>query len=375
MMLRPPRPAPWYRDQGVLSGLLLVSLITAFNLATSDQPSYQLIGGLAIVPLASAVLTEKLNRLLVIDVITIAAAIVAIEATDVGYDFAQWTRLGLIVFSSVYSYWAAYRRIRASERFVTLGEVARSAQRAIMRPDPPKVEGVDVEVRYLSAATQAQIGGDVYEAVDTPFGLRVLVADARGKGLEAVHSAAAVVGSFREWAQEEKELADLLCRLNGSARRELARDDFVTALVAQLDGLRLTFALSGHPPPVRFRGASAQRLQVPPSAPLSLFDDDELPIAGQIDLEPGDLILMYSDGLSEARDRNGAFFPFDAELSQLIASKPDAPMDELISDFLEVLREFVDSNLGDDMVLVAVRLAQTAAAPTVTTDDREVSVR
>jgi serine phosphatase RsbU (regulator of sigma subunit) len=321
-----------------------------------------LIGGLAIVPLASAVLAEKLGRLLVIDALTLVAAVVAIQATGAGYDVAQWTRLGLIVFASVYSYWAAYRRIKQSERFVSLGEVARSAQRAIMRPDPPTVDGVDVEVRYLSAARQAQIGGDVYEAVDTPFGLRVLVADARGKGLDAVRSAAAVVGSFREWAQEEKELADLLCRLNGSARRELPRDDFVTALVAQLDGLRLTFALSGHPAPVRFRGALAQSLQVPPTAPLSLFDDDELPIAGQIELEPGDLILMYSDGLSEARDAQGRFFPFDAELSRLLADNPDARLDVLISEFLEVLREFVNSNLGDDMVLVAVRLAEDDVA-------------
>jgi hypothetical protein len=355
-MLKPPTPAPWYRDPGLLTGLVLLMALTAFNVWTPHNSAYQLIGGLAIVPLAAAVLIHKLGRLVLIDVLTLGSAVLTIEVTAVRYDTAQRLRVGLILFSCIYALWAAHRRIRQNQRLVSLGEVARSAQRAIMRPDAPHSPGVHVQVRYLSAAMQAQIGGDAYEAVNTPFGLRVLVADAKGKGLDSVRSAATVVGSFREWAQEEQDLADLLCRLNGSAERDLESGDFVTALVAQLRGSTLSFALAGHPAPLRFRADRVESLQTPPAPPLALFRNDEVPMAGTVDLVAGDIIVMFSDGLSEARNAQGAFFPFDQVLSQLIASDPGAPLDHLIEALIDALRRFVDSRLGDDLVLVALQL-------------------
>jgi serine phosphatase RsbU (regulator of sigma subunit) len=342
--------------------LVLLGTLTAYNLITPHDSAYQLIGGLAIVPLASAVLVEKVGRLLLIDLLALGSAVLTIETTGVPYDTSQRARLGLILFGCVFGLWAANRRILQQRRLVTLGEVARSAQRAIMRPVAPQVPGVAVEVRYLSASRDALIGGDAYEAVETPFGLRVLVADAKGKGLDSVRSAATVVGSFREWAQEEVDLADLLCRMNGSAQRDLEDGDFVTALVAQLNHETITFTLAGHPAPLRFRGDGCEVLQTPPAPPLALFREAEAPISGKVGLGPGDVIVMFSDGLTEARDTSGAFFPLEDVLEGLVHRHPGGPLKTIVDELIAELRVFVQGELQDDLVLVALQLEPTHGA-------------
>ena len=143
-MLKPPTPAPWYRDAGLLSGLALLAILTGYNLSTQYSSAYQLIGGLAIVPLAAAVQIEKMNRLVLVDLLTVLSAFLTIEVTGVPYDTSQVVRLGLILFSCGFGIWSADRRLQQSRRLVTLGHVARSAQQAIMRPVPPHMPGMDV---------------------------------------------------------------------------------------------------------------------------------------------------------------------------------------------------------------------------------------
>ncbi|MFL6181069.1 MAG: PP2C family protein-serine/threonine phosphatase [Actinomycetes bacterium] len=345
-----------------------MAILTGYNLSTHHGAAYQLIGGLAIVPLAAAVLIEKINRLVLIDALTLVSAFLTIDVTGVPYDTSQFARLGLITFSCGFGLWSARRRIHQSRRLVTLGQVARSAQQAIMRPVPPDMPGMDVEVRYLSSALEAQVGGDAYDAVETPFGFRALVADAKGKGLEAVRSAALVVGSFRAWALDEPDLSSLLRRLDRLARRDLAQGDFVTALVAELNGATFSFATAGHPPPLRFRHGTILELRTPPSPPLTLFHSDEVPTVGQVEISAGDTILMFSDGLSEARNDDGEFFPFSQLLAGILTRHPEIGLAESIDKLIDELRIFVHGQLTDDLVLVAVRLEQSAQPATATSD-------
>ena len=132
----------------------------------------------------------------------------------------------------------------------------------------------------MSASTEANIGGDAYEALLTPFGLRVLVADARGKGLPAVLSSAVAVGAFREWAFVEEDLGDLICRMNASVGREVADVDFVTALVAEFCDDQLRYVAAGHPAPVLLRDGSARELEVHTVPPLSLIPGEHDPAGG-----------------------------------------------------------------------------------------------
>ncbi len=108
---------------------------------------------------------------------------------------------------------------------------------------PHRLGEVGIETLYLAAAEEARIGGDFYEAVDTPYGVRVLLGDVRGKGLPAVGVASAVTNSFREAAYDEPDLARLARHLDTSISRygevlaltsPEAAEGFATAVLAQI---------------------------------------------------------------------------------------------------------------------------------------------
>ncbi len=107
---------------------------------------------------------------------------------------------------------------------------------------------------YLAAAAEARVGGDLYEVTRTQFGIRLIVGDVRGKGLDAVEIAADVLGVFREVAHEVYTLAEVARRIDASlARRPAAPlEEFVTAVLAEIDPAAgsLTIYNCGHPPPL-----------------------------------------------------------------------------------------------------------------------------
>ena len=236
---------------------------------------------------------------------------------------------------------------------LALGEVAKTAQRAIMRMTPPDVDGVDAAVRYVSASTEANIGGDAYEALLTPFGLRVLVADARGKGLPAVLTSAVAVGAFREWAFVEPDLADLICRMDASVGREVHDADFVTALVAEFRNDTLRYVCAGHPSPILLRDGVARELPTDTVPPLSLIGD-VAPKITTTRMRRNDVVLMFSDGLTDSRNELGEFFGVSDALLRVAEHAVD--VEECADGVLGELRDFIKGDLEDDVALVALRI-------------------
>jgi serine phosphatase RsbU (regulator of sigma subunit) len=292
-----------------------------------------------------------------------------ILAKDLQWDFAQWTRLLLLLVTGIAAYFVAGVRIKERQELVTLSEVARLAQLAIIEPKPPQPLGVKVAVRYVSATEQALIGGDAYDAVETDYGLRVLVADARGKGMAAVRTASLALGQFRAWAHEVEDLGLLLTTLDRALSRDLDDADFVTALLAQLNGHQLTFTVAGHPPPLRCRNGHVEHLSISAIPPLGMIGNDIAPVIGHVTLMPGDTLMLYSDGLPEARDAKGNFYPLEDRVAQLIAPDlanldgADRGLDAEIDRMLLDLRDFVHGDLNDDLVIVALRLDADANQP------------
>lgn len=126
--------------------------------------------------------------------------------------------------------------------------------------------------RYISAADQAFIGGDLYEVVPSTTGVRVVVGDVRGKGLEAVRLAALVLGPFREAANVEDALADVARAVDRAVVGEISLEDFVTAVFVEFHaGGALEVVNCGHHPPLRVSAKSVEYL-IPPEAspPLGL---------------------------------------------------------------------------------------------------------
>lgn len=351
---------PWYRDHGVLAGFAFSAALLAFNLMNNSGLG-QVTGALCAAPVLAAGLVERRSRVVVVGVLATLSGLISSYVNHVPWDLSQGTRFVLIVVTTGLGYVVADSRVRQRQQLVTMREVARTAQRAIMRVEPPRVEGLEVAVRYISASQEALIGGDAYEAVSTGFGLRVLVADARGKGLPAVRSSALAVGAFREWAFVEPDLDTLILRLDESLSRDADPWDFVTALVAQLQGHRLQFAVAGHPPPLLIRDGSVRTLALQASPPLTLMDGQAQPPVGQVDLRLGDTVLLFTDGLVEARDSFGRFFPLEELLVEVVASADSA--EQMADELLERLRDFVEQDLGDDVACVWLHVPHPVSSP------------
>jgi serine phosphatase RsbU (regulator of sigma subunit) len=230
--------------------------------------------------------------------------------------------------------------------------IAETAQEALLRPVPRQAGPVRLAARYLSASSGARVGGDLYEVVTTPDCVRLLIGDAKGKGLPAVQSAAAVLGAFREVAYEEESLAAIVSRIEGSLARQLSDEQFVTAILAEVsaDGTKIELLSCGHPGPLLLSTRPPQFVgQEEGSLPLGLShlaDLRRIPVT--IPFEPGDALLFYTDGASEARNRAGDFFPL-AGCAAMRAPPDPATLADRLGD--ELIR-YVGRAPDDDVALL-----------------------
>lgn len=125
-------------------------------------------------------------------------------------------------------------------------------------------------VRYSAAAAEARIGGDLYALLPTPYGVRLIVGDVRGKGLPAVSTAALVLGVFQEAAYDEPDLLAVVARIERSLARNLGTDDFVTAVVAGYPQAgHLEVVNCGHAPPLLVRASGVSCRWIPPIPPAA----------------------------------------------------------------------------------------------------------
>ncbi|WP_308249922.1 PP2C family protein-serine/threonine phosphatase [Sphaerisporangium fuscum] len=256
---------------------------------------------------------------------------------------------------------ASHLRIRRERELANVRMVAEAAQRVLLRPVPRRAGDLRIALSYTSAAAEAQIGGDLYEVVTTPNGVRMLIGDVQGKGLGAVETAAWVLGAFREAAYDEAELARVGVRLENSLTRHLGTEQFVTAILAEVHDEEISLLNFGHPAPLLIRGEEKIRLaepemEMPPLGLVSLGPEMAKP--HRVPFGDGEQILLYTDGVIEARDHVGAFYPL-ADRANVLAGRddPQAALDELRSDLLA----HVGGPLGDDAAMLLVRRQARAA--------------
>ncbi|GAA2335133.1 serine/threonine-protein phosphatase [Streptomyces kunmingensis] len=231
-------------------------------------------------------------------------------------------------------------------------EVAQVAQGAIMRPMAARVGGIDVCTRHHCPLEPATVGGDVYDVVNTPYGTRVFIGDVRGHDLDAVQTAASVLAGFRDLAYVTPELTDIAVRLDALLAPELGPENFVTALFAEFAPGEVRIVNCGHPPPLR-TGRSPRLLgPVEPALPLGL---GTRPGSRRCWLQPGDRVLFYTDGLTEARDAEGAEFPLLEQCARSLSAV-------LPGDALNALYDAVTAHTGapllDDVALVLCQQAE-----------------
>lgn len=282
------------------------------------------------------------------------------------------------------SYLITGRRVRLTRELERLREVAVAAQRVLLRPLPRRIDSFAVAGDYLSASRGAQIGGDLYEVLATPYGVRVILGDVRGHGLSAVGTVAALLGCFREAAHDEAGLDGVLRRLDRALARhlrELARDEhpatglgepdapvaeeFATVLLLELrDDGDLLVLNCGHPWPYLIEAAPeplswAEPLTAAePMPPLGVLDTvSTRPSAHRTRLLPGQTLFLHTDGAQEARDASRAFFPLAGVLGTAARyATADGALDPgmLVSATRAALMEHVGGRLSDDVALLAL---------------------
>jgi GAF domain-containing protein/anti-sigma regulatory factor (Ser/Thr protein kinase) len=240
-----------------------------------------------------------------------------------------------------------------SSRLDAVTRVAEAAQRAILAPVPSRVGRVALSVRYVSAASEALIGGDVYEIVPRPGAVRLLIADVRGKGLDAVRKATVVLGEFRAAAADRDDLREVAQQIDARVMPYLDEEDFVTALLAEIhDDGTLRVACCGHPPALLAHDGTFVAVGAHDTVPLGL---GATPSVVTHTLVPGDRLLLYTDGILEARDGQREFVEFD----RLVASVASGPLDSVLDRVLQSLHDAVGSELGDDLALVVAEYLES----------------
>ncbi|RII17620.1 Phosphoserine phosphatase RsbU [Streptomyces sp. YIM 130001] len=250
---------------------------------------------------------------------------------------------------------AAVMRQRRESELASVRSIAEVAQRVLLRPVPRRAGHLRAAVSYTSAVAEARIGGDLYEVVASPGGVRVIVGDVQGKGLDAVETAALVLGAFREAAHDEADLPSVGARLERVADRELQGEKFVTAVLAEVrDGHFVTLLNYGHPAPVVIGPDGTARFAEPPryALPLGLgVHGTEAPEPYAVGFAPGEQLLLYTDGVSEARDANRSFYPLADRLDLLKDPDPEAALERLREDLVE----HVQGPLHDDAAMLLLR--------------------
>jgi len=287
----------------------------------------------------------------------VAAIIIAATASGDTHEVPVATIVAIVVMTAISAAATAFSGGQ-TEQIANVISVAETAQRAVLKPLPGPVE---LGVIYLAAAADAKVGGDLYDVTTTEHGIRLVMGDVRGKGLGAVEVAADVLGMYREVAHDVHTLGELARRLDaGLSRRWGEHEEFVTALFVEIDPEvgRLSIFNCGHPPPILISADGVTVLEVPaPAPPLGLLTlGDSSGAARTLAFKPTDQLLLYTDGVTEARDRRRSFYPLDERLHVLQAkAKDDGTGLDLLAAVRDDLLRHSGAPLEDDAALLLVR--------------------
>jgi len=248
---------------------------------------------------------------------------------------------------------AAARReaVRATER-----ELWETVQMGLLPSRLPVVRGLRLAARYRPAERALLVGGDFYDAMALPDGrLAVMVGDMAGHGAGAAAQAAGLRFGWRTLVGLNPNPAAVLAGLNAQMADPDQRAEglFASILYMLIDpGGSVSFAPGGHPPPVLLTATVCQPIEPIVGGPLlGVFDDAEWPVT-HTSLPPGGTIVLYTDGLIEARQGSDTF-GIERACAVLAAERRSA-LELRVARLIAAARRHEDQSLRDDVVIVAI---------------------
>ncbi|MGA5121153.1 PP2C family protein-serine/threonine phosphatase [Streptomyces pseudogriseolus] len=280
----------------------------------------------------------------------------------------------LVALGGVLATLACAVRVRGERRTLHMRDVTDTVRRTVLRPLPPGWGGLEHAGVYLTADAQARVGGDFYDIQPGPHGTRVFVGDVQGKGLGAVETAAVLLGTFREAGYHEADLGVVADRLESRMVRHRA---YTTAL-GRADGDRFATAVLlafpadeddvvdavvlGHEPPLAVGPSGVRRLPVAGGLPLGYRElAPGRPPVRRVRLDADETLLVVTDGVTEARDREGRFFKVVEAVREAVGADPRlmAPGRLVLTVRDRTLRH-CRGHLEDDTTVFAVRRGRGA---------------
>ncbi|WP_329416063.1 serine/threonine-protein phosphatase [Streptomyces sp. NBC_00704] len=347
--LRGAPPPPWVRA-------LPLALAAGVCVAALVSPEPLDIGFLlgAIPPLAVLSYGPAVTAVLGV------AVVVMLNVPAFQLDRPGQTDVLTVSFVALLSVFVAFVRHRRDQQLDLERTVAEAAQRAVAPPVPERVGPLRCAGLYRAAQRGTLVGGDFFDVRESPHGVRAVLGDVQGHGLAAVATVSSLLGAFREAVLDQADLEAVAGRLDRRLVVDSARDAvaelFATAVLVEFtpDAGAVRIVVCGHPPPVLLRDGAATEVDAVPWTPLGLGLPGAAPTAVRLALRPGDRLFLASDGVSEARDAGGVFYPLLERLPALAAGAgPAATADRVWAD----VRRYAPAIRDDVTMLVLAPLS------------------
>lgn len=250
----------------------------------------------------------------------------------------------------------ATRRLEA-ERLRAAMQAAEVIQRRLFPTAPPTCAGFDIAGASHAAD---EVGGDYFDYIPVGDGsLGIAIGDVSGHGLGPALLMAATRAYLRALALTHADVGEILTLANRALSSDLADGRFVTLFLAGLDVERrkLVYASAGHPPGFVLDSAGSVKATLDSrDMPLGVAPDEPFSASAEITLEPGELILLLTDGIVEAGDRQGRAYGIERALSRVRASRR-RPAREIVGALCDDVIRFTDhSSRDDDLTAIVVKV-------------------
>ena len=249
-------------------------------------------------------------------------------------------------------------------------QLADTLQASLLPPRPPSIPGMDVATRYIPGERLLRVAGDffdVFRLASNEWGL--VLGDACGKGPKAASLAALARWSIRAAAVHESSPSDVLSDVNDVLRTEGEDQDdhFCSVVFGRLEldvcGAWLTVASSGHLLPMLVRASGKIEERGYASLPIGMFDVIESE-DDRVGLGPGDALVFFTDGITEARDGRGVLFGDDG-LADVLRRCVGCTANEMASEIVRAARKHAADRLTDDVAVMVVRVPEDAGTDPV----------
>jgi len=312
-------------------------------------PTLLITGVFGMAAIVASALTTPRRTAMVAVAATVMAGVSALWYQNLG-GVEWWIRITVVGVSGALAVLLARLRQQQDRELQHMTAIAEAAQRALLRAMPASIGPLGFEARYVSATEEALLGGDLYEVAETSNGVRLVVGDVRGKGLEAVGLASTVLAAFRRAARLEPSLIGVAADLDDVVTAVAGDEDFVTAVLAEFhDDSSVTLVNCGHHPPLLLADAHSRSLvdTGAPEPPLGLHPE---PTPTSCQLAEGARLLFYTDGLVESRSGDGTFFSLEESAETLSTQDLGTALDGLLGRVVD----HIGHGVTDDVALVLV---------------------